>query len=92
MTDPSGLILGYSDSDGVPVIYDPKDNVLIVRDTRPNAPDGGTAFNPDLSQAIRTLSTRSSVLYQSVFTAEDLADGGSKRSRLSTDYSKAQRR
>ena len=46
ITDPSGLTIGVSKSDGVPVIYDPKDNVLIIRDTRPNAPDGGTAFKP----------------------------------------------
>ena len=35
IADPRGLVLGVSDSDGVPVIYDPEDNVLIVRDTRP---------------------------------------------------------
>ncbi len=41
-----GLQLGGSRSDGAPVIYDPKDNVLIIRD--PNGPDCGTVFKPDL--------------------------------------------
>lgn len=47
VTNASGLTIGASKSDRVPVIYDPKDDVLIIRDNRPNAPDGGTAFKPD---------------------------------------------
>ncbi len=46
--DPGGLRLGASSSDGAPVIYDPKDNVMIVRD--PSAPDCGTVFKPDLQE------------------------------------------
>jgi len=42
---PEGLRLGPSSSDGAPVIYDPRDNVLIVRD--PNGADCGTVFKPD---------------------------------------------
>jgi hypothetical protein len=44
--NPGGLRLGVSNSDGAPVIYDPEDNVMIVRD--PNAADAGTVFKPDL--------------------------------------------
>jgi hypothetical protein len=46
--NPGGLRLGVSDSDGAPVIYDPKDNVMIVRD--PNAADAGTVFKPNLQR------------------------------------------
>jgi hypothetical protein len=46
--NPGGLRLGVSDSDGAPVIYDPKDNVMIVRD--PNAADAGTVFKPNLKK------------------------------------------
>jgi hypothetical protein len=46
--NPGGLRLGVSSSDGAPVIYDPKDNVLIVRD--PRAADSGTVFKPDLEK------------------------------------------
>lgn len=46
--NPGGLRLGASSSDGAPVIYDPKDNVMIVRD--PNAADAGTVFKPDLKK------------------------------------------
>ena len=71
MTDPSGLILGYSVSDGVPVIYDPKDNVLIVRDTRPSAPDGGTVFKPNTPNKVGEKFGS----YTSAFTRQELADG-----------------
>jgi hypothetical protein len=73
ITDPSGLVLGRSDSDGVPLIYDPEDNVLIVRDTRPAATDGGTAFRPDLIKDPNFVNKKFGS-YQSAFTAEDLAD------------------
>jgi hypothetical protein len=73
-TDPSGLILGASDTDGVPVIYDPKANVLIVRDTRPNAPDGGTVFKPDLAKYPNFVADKFGS-YVSVFTPDQLADG-----------------
>lgn len=46
--NPQGLRLGPSSSDGAPVIYDPKDNVLIVRD--PGAADAGTVFRPNLEK------------------------------------------
>jgi hypothetical protein len=46
--NPTGLQLGASKSDGAPLIYDPKDNVLIVRD--PRGADCGTVFKPDLQQ------------------------------------------
>ena len=71
MNDPSGLILGYSESDGVPVIYDPKDNVLIVRDTRPKAPDGGTVFKPNTPNKVG----KKFGSYTSAFTRQELADG-----------------
>ena len=73
ITDPRGLVLGRSDSDGVPLIYDPVDNVLIVRDTRPTATDGGTAFKPDLIKDPNFVNKKFGS-YQSAFTAEDLAD------------------
>ena len=38
--NPGGLRLGPSSTDKAPVIYDPKDNVMIVRD--PGAADDGT--------------------------------------------------
>ena len=44
--NPGGLRLGPSSTDKAPVIYDPKDNVMIVRD--PGAADDGTVFKPDL--------------------------------------------
>ncbi|SON59203.1 hypothetical protein MSIMFI_00685 [Mycobacterium simulans] len=46
--NPTGLRLGPSGSDGAPVIYDPKDNVLIVRD--PRGADCGTVFKPNLKK------------------------------------------
>ena len=49
MNDPRGLQLGASRSDGAPVIYDPKDNVMIVRDSR-GAGDLGTVFKPELAE------------------------------------------
>jgi hypothetical protein len=73
ITDPSGLVIGRSDTDGVPLIYDPKDNVLIVRDTRPNATDGGTAFKPDLNKNPNFIMKKFGS-YQSAFTTDDLAD------------------
>ncbi|WP_123029388.1 hypothetical protein [Mycolicibacterium stellerae] len=71
--DPGEVTIGVSRSDGVPVIYDPKDNVLIVRDTRPNATDGGTAFKPDLVKDPNFVSKKFGS-YQSAFSAEELAD------------------
>lgn len=46
--NPTGLQLGASKSDGAPLIYDPKENVLIVRD--PRGADCGTVFKPDLAE------------------------------------------
>jgi hypothetical protein len=46
--NPGGLRLGVTNSDGAPLIYDPKDNVLIVRD--PNGLDCGTVFKPNLQK------------------------------------------
>jgi hypothetical protein len=77
ITNPTGLTIGLSESDGVPVIYDPKDNVLIVRDTRPNATDGGTAFKPeDVSRVPNKFGW-----YESIFTADQLADGPTRASK-----------
>jgi hypothetical protein len=42
--NPEGLQLGTT-TDGAPAIYDPKDNILIIRD--PNGVDCGTVFKPD---------------------------------------------
>ncbi|MFZ0834379.1 MAG: hypothetical protein WAM92_15125, partial [Mycobacterium sp.] len=74
INDPRGLRLGASDSDGVPVIYDPKDNVLIVRDTRPNAPDGGTVFKPNLVERPNFVNDKTG-WHESMFTPGQLADG-----------------
>jgi hypothetical protein len=46
--NPMGLQLGASSSDGAPLIYDPKNNLLIVRD--PRGADCGTVFKPDLEE------------------------------------------
>ncbi|GFG51055.1 hypothetical protein CQY20_33360 [Mycolicibacterium agri] len=74
INDPGGLILGLSE-DGAPVIYDPEENVLIIRDTRPNAPDGGTAYKPNNpAGAPRKIETPLSRL-----TAEQLGDGPKPR-------------
>lgn len=72
MTDPSGMTLGLTNGDGVPVIYDPNDNLLIIRDTRPDAPDGGTIFKPPGPDYV----SRKSDSYVSIFTPDQLADGG----------------
>lgn len=45
-TDPTGLRLGRA-KDGAPVIYDPEDNTLIVRDIRPGTTQAGSAYKPD---------------------------------------------
>ncbi|MGH3677222.1 MAG: hypothetical protein ACRDU5_16065, partial [Mycobacterium sp.] len=71
ITNPSGLQIGVSTSDGVPVIYDPKDNVLIVRDTGANAPDGGTVFKPNDPASVADKFG----WYESIFTVNQLADG-----------------
>lgn len=41
--DPHGLIIGRT-ADGAPVLYDPKNNVVVIRD--PNGLDCGTVFKP----------------------------------------------
>jgi hypothetical protein len=41
--DPKGLIIGRT-ADGAPVLYDPKINVVVIRD--PNGLDCGTVFKP----------------------------------------------
>ncbi len=80
INDPRGLILGLSE-DGVPVIYDPQENVLIIRDTRPSAPDGGTAYKPESpAKAQRKIGT-----YLPRLTAEQLADGAQARVPTSDD-------
>jgi hypothetical protein len=43
-SNPGSLRLGPSSTDGAPVIYDPSDNVMIIRD--PGAADDGTVFKP----------------------------------------------
>jgi hypothetical protein len=48
--NPEGLQLGVTGDDGAPFIYDPKDNVLIIRDTSGVGGDCGTAFKPDLGK------------------------------------------
>jgi hypothetical protein len=71
ISEPYGLVLGGTSTDGVPVIYDPKDNVLIIRDTRPQAPDGGTVFKPNDPSTI----PKKFGSYVPAFTWQDLADG-----------------
>jgi hypothetical protein len=46
--NPDGLRLGPSSTDGAPVIYDPRDNVMIIRDRSGVGGDCGTVFKPDL--------------------------------------------
>jgi hypothetical protein len=70
--DPGGLRLGVSRSDGAPVIYDPKDNVMIVRD--PNAADAGTVFKPDLQERPEFVDKKFGWNEPS-FTPGQLADG-----------------
>src|ERR1700677_1980836 len=45
-TDPS-LITGETPNDGI-AVYDPKTNTIVIRDLRPDAPQGGTVFKPDV--------------------------------------------
>ena len=74
INDPRGLRLGAGNSDGAPVIYDPQDNVLIVRDTRPNAPDGGTVFKPDPVRDPDFVDDKFG-WHESIFAPGQLADG-----------------
>jgi len=46
--DPGSLVIGRT-SDGAPALYDPKTNVLIIRD--PKALDAGTVYRPKRFQA-----------------------------------------
>jgi hypothetical protein len=48
VNNPSGLILGNSRTDGAPVIYDPKNNIAVIRDPTGAArgSDAGTVFKP----------------------------------------------
>jgi len=43
-TDPHGGMIAGRTGDGVPAIYDPRTNTLVIRD--PNAADAGTAYKP----------------------------------------------
>jgi hypothetical protein len=43
--DPRGLLVGRT-ADGAPVLYDPKTNIMIIRD--PKALDCGTVYKPDV--------------------------------------------
>jgi hypothetical protein len=55
--NPEGLRLGPSSTDGAPVIYDPRDNVIIVRDLNPES-DGGTVFKPNLQKYPNYINTK----------------------------------
>jgi hypothetical protein len=48
INNPKDLILGNSRSDGAPVIYDPKTNIVVIHDPTGAArnSDGGTVFKP----------------------------------------------
>jgi hypothetical protein len=71
-TDPRGLRLGLA-KDGAPVIYDPEDNVLIIRDTRTDTTQCGTAFKP---QSPNPNYVADKAPYEvRIFTPEELADG-----------------
>lgn len=70
--NPGGLRLGVTNSDGAPVIYDPKDNVMIVRD--PNAADAGTVFKPNLQEDPNYVSGKFG-WNESSFKPGQLADG-----------------
>ncbi len=69
--NPGGLRLGVSNSDGAPVIYDPKDNVMIVRD--PNAADAGTVFKPNLKERLDYVNEKFGGSVRA-FKPEDLID------------------
>src|SRR5277367_6080041 len=48
ISNPKGLILGTSSSDGAPVIYDPKSDIAVIYDPTGEGrnSDGGTVFKP----------------------------------------------
>ncbi|WP_139821106.1 hypothetical protein [Mycobacterium xenopi] len=48
VNNPKDLILGNSSTDGAPVIYDPKNNIVVIRDPTGAArgSDAGTVFKP----------------------------------------------
>jgi hypothetical protein len=70
--NPQGLRLGATNSDGAPVIYDPNDNVLIVRD--PRGADCGTVFKPQLQEKPDYLRKKFG-WYEPSFKPGQLADG-----------------
>jgi hypothetical protein len=72
LTDPSGLRLGLTE-DGAPVIYDPADNVIVIRDTRTNTTQAGTAYKPQSTNP--NYIAEKLPIEVRIFTAEDLADG-----------------
>jgi hypothetical protein len=48
INNPKDLMLGNSSTDGAPVIYDPKTNIVVIRDPTgaTRGSDGGTVFKP----------------------------------------------
>ncbi len=70
ITDPSGLRLGLA-KDRAPVIYDPEDRTIIIRDSRSNSSSAGTIFRPPDDDYVH----RKSESYVSVFTPDQLEDG-----------------
>ena len=70
--NPTGLQLGASKSDGAPLIYDPQDNVLIVRD--PRGADCGTVFKPNLREKPDFLGKKFG-WYEPSFKSSQLGDG-----------------
>lgn len=72
ITDPGGLRLGLA-NDGAPVIYDPEDNVLIIRDIRPDTTQAGTAFKPEPTRP--NYVAKKAPYEVRIFKPEDLVDG-----------------
>jgi hypothetical protein len=68
--DPGSLSIGRS-RDGAPVLYDPKTNLIVIRD--PRALDDGTAFRPD--DGAKYAETRKMASRTTSIPLSELADG-----------------
>jgi hypothetical protein len=70
-SDSSGLLVGRTE-DGAPVLYDPKTNIMIIRD--PKALDCGTVYKPDVPDLKAYLDGKIPVRVSS-FAPDQLSDG-----------------
>jgi hypothetical protein len=69
--EPGSLIVGRT-QDGAPVLYDPKTNVMVIRD--PNAPDDGTVYKPSMPDVEKYLQRKIPLRVVSIPPSE-LRDG-----------------